>query len=684
MSFVIGGLFFWSDLTASGISLMSGTVNTSIAAGGAGLTLLVSLIFYFWAPKKYLFETAFASFVLVSILAAFLVYTTGETQSPFLALWMILAVFSGVFGIYGVGMFIVLLAIYSVALYTQAVFTAPAMSVIFIAGLIPLGISYLIWHTDKQSPSGGDDAYRRLASQLSQVAGKSDVVINAITDGVIATDSKGVIELINPAAQSIIGWGKQDAVKLDYKSVLKLIDSKGEELVELSDPVAHVLATNKPERTDRLTLVTNSGKKLLVSLVISPAGQIGSGVIIVFRDITREKADERQQAEFISTASHEMRTPVAAIEGYLGLVLNPNTAQIDDRARDFIQKAHESAQHLGHLFTDLLDVSRADDGRLQNEPKVINVVEFLYDIVEGLRPKANEKQLSLIYKPHPDGGNSPRFGERADRTISPIYYVSVDPDHLREVAANLVENAIKYTPKGTVAINVGSGEGESVQISVEDSGIGIPPEDIGHLFQKFYRVDNSETREIGGTGLGLYLCRRLCEAMNGRIWVESEYKHGSTFFVALPRLSTDEATRLIEQSANKISESHPMIESVHASPVTPAILNPSAPIATPVPPVAPAPTPMPAPTPPVATPIQMAPVPATAPIAPLPPQEPVPGPTMPAPPVTTLQPPAARRINTNRPQTPIVATQSTAQYPRQTSSPTPYITPQETLPTQKP
>src|SRR5690606_7203888 len=109
---------------------------------------------------------------------------------------------------------------------------------------------------------------------------------------------------------------------------------------------------------------THSGKKLLISLVVSPVGQIGSGAIIVFRDITKEKAEEREQAEFISTASHEMRTPVASIEGYLGLTLNPATAQIDEKARDFITKAHESAQHLGRLFQGLLDVTKADDGRI--------------------------------------------------------------------------------------------------------------------------------------------------------------------------------------------------------------------------------------------------------------------------------------------------------------------------------
>ena len=571
---VVIGLYFWG-LFADSTTFISGLSVGFSAVTCAGVALLVAVISYLSAPKEHVFEISLVNYALLIILSAALIIDTGQIHSPFIALWMIIAVFSGVFGVWGIGPFAILIAAYAVGLYIQHALDISALVTLLFAGAFPLAISYLIWHTDGPAKDKGDQAYRALATELSQVAGKSEVVINAIADGVIAVDAGGVIELINPAAQQIIGWGKQDALKLDYRSVLKLVDKKNNELDETNDPVAQVLATNKQVTNNDLTLVTNSGKNILVSLLISPVGQIGSGAIIVFRDITREKAEERQQAEFISTASHEMRTPVASIEGYLGLALNPATAQIDQKARDFIMKAHESAEHLGRLFQDLLDVSKADDSRLQNNPKVINLVEFIHDIVEGLRPKAEEKGLRLTFKPKPDD-DSPEGG---DRVLSPIYYVNVDPDHLREVVANLVENGIKYTPRGDVIVDI-SGDQENVEISVADSGIGIPPEDVGHLFQKFYRVDNSETREIGGTGLGLYLCRRLTETMNGRIWVESRYKEGSTFFVSLPRLANDEATRMIESAGNTArtmighaqaiaTEDHPAIEQPTLSPVQP-------------------------------------------------------------------------------------------------------------------
>jgi hypothetical protein len=265
-----------------------------------------------------------------------------------------------------------------------------------------------------------------------------------------------------------------------------------------------------------------------------------------------------------------MRTPVASIEGYLGLTLNPATAQIDDKARDFITKAHESAQHLGRLFQDLLDVSKAEDGRLSNNPKVVDVVAYLHDVVEGLRPKAEEKGLRMLYKPLPDDSAS----QVNERRLTPVFYVNLDNDHLREVVANLVENAIKYTPQGDVVVDI-NGDDEHVVVSIADSGIGIPAEDMPHLFQKFYRVDNSDTREIGGTGLGLYLCRRLAETMGGRIWADSEYKKGSTFYLELPRISHEDATRMIEQAGEKAATIEPAVQTNWQQPLAPTTTPPT-------------------------------------------------------------------------------------------------------------
>jgi len=479
--------------------------------------------------------------MLLGATVGLLVFTTGGAFSSFISAWMIIVVFAAVFG--PVGMALAVLSTTSYVLYSVILSKYLPVEEIFVAvtsTLVPLVAGYIIFHS-KSKKDHRDSAYYSLANELSAANSQSDIVIQAIDDGVLSINAKGVIQLINPAAQDILGWGHNDAVGLSYESVLKLSTEDKRTPGETENPVSVVLSTNKDSESDKLYATTGGGKRILLSLVVSPIGQVGDGAIVVFRDITKEYAKEKEKAEFISTASHEMRTPVASIEGYLGLALNPNTAQIDSKARDYITKAHESAQHLGRLFQDLLDVSKAEDGRLSNHPTVIDVVDFLFDVVEGLRSKATDKNLRLYYKPRPTTDPS----AQNNRFISPVLYANVDSDHLRELVSNLVENAIKYTPSGDVIVDA-TADDDIITISVQDSGIGIAKEDMPHLFQKFYRIDNSATREIGGTGLGLYLCRRLSEVMDGRLWIESELGKGSTFHLEIPRLEQTEAMHLLE------------------------------------------------------------------------------------------------------------------------------------------
>lgn len=562
------GYFFEARIDAT---LRIGTLPAVLA----GVTLLVVSLSFVRLPERVATWLPLFTQLLLVATVMMTIYTTGGMSSLFLALWMPAVILIGAFNIRA-PLFMALIPIgYGAWLALQQSLSLEEGALLFFIGLMPLSVSYLFF--SRMSGSGEDSSYRQLANQFSQVSGKSDAVINAITNGVIALDQQGIIELINPAAQHLIGWESSDALKLDYKSVLKLVDADSKELAAAADPVKKALSNNEEVRTEELSLITNSGKKLLISLVASPVGQLGAGVIVVFRDITKEKAEEREQAEFISTASHEMRTPVASIEGYLGLALNPATAQIDDKARTYITKAHEVAQHLGRLFQDLLDITKAEDGRLSNNPRVVEVVSFVQDIVEGLRPQAEAKGLILVYKPIPDDDEDSKAGRR----LNPVFYANVDNDHFREIVSNLVENAIKYTKQGTVSVDVG-GDDKQVEVSVQDTGIGIPAEDLPHLFQKFYRVDNSDTREIGGTGLGLYLSRRLVEAMEGRVWAESQHGQGSTFYMAVPRISHEEAMQLIETLRDE-EHTAPATAPVTPQPVEPMTVPPTPPVTTPQP-----------------------------------------------------------------------------------------------------
>ena len=385
----------------------------------------------------------------------------------------------------------------------------------------------------------------------SSFLGDGKAILDAVDDGVLAVDSKGNILAINPAAEQITGWNGSDAAGLVFNSVLKITNNEGGEMIEISNPVNRVLQTGENFTTRDLFIKTQSGKIVPIFLAVNSIDGQNSGVVVVFRDISKELKDNREQAEFISTASHEMRTPVASIEGYIGLSLNPATATIDARAKSYLQKAHENTKHLGQLFQDLLDITKAEDGRLKNEPVVLDAIEFSRNIWEGLKPKAEAKGLSYTFEP-----DNHKTGEK---TLTPVFFIHADRDHLHEILNNLFENAIKYTPSGMVSVNI-TGDNNNVQISVKDSGIGIPAEDIPHLFQKFYRVDNSETREINGTGLGLFLSRKLTESIGGFLDVESEYKKGSTFTVKLPRITRENAEKLKSIEDTKKAEEHQKIE----------------------------------------------------------------------------------------------------------------------------
>lgn len=466
--------------------------------------------------------------------------STGNLGSPYLALVAITGVFSAVAGLvpfFGVAAAV---ALYSAYLWQTVSPTIEQWIAFGITMYFPLLLGLFIWSLRFQIQDKSNQQVSELAHELTQESSKSEIITNAIADGVILIDAKGIIQLINPAAERIIGWGSEDATRLDYRSVLKIINIKNDIVEGQLDPVQQCLSTNQSVITDKLGIRTVSGKQLLASIMVSPLSDNSSGVVVVFRDITAQRAEEREQAEFISTASHEMRTPVAAIEGYLGLSLNPQTATIDDKARMYLGKAQESAKHLGRLFQDLLDVSRVEDGRLANNPSVIDVTTYVHNVLDDFSGQFAEKGLSVKFVPDVSH-------------VAPVFYATVDRDHLHEVVANLFTNALKYTKEGTVSVDV-TGDTDHIYIMVKDSGIGIPAEDIPHLFQKFYRVDNSDTREIGGTGLGLYLSRRLSEAMGGHLTVQSVYGEGSTFSVELPRTSKESVDAAQQASTPQTSQ----------------------------------------------------------------------------------------------------------------------------------
>lgn len=367
-----------------------------------------------------------------------------------------------------------------------------------------------------------------LTHQLDSSELKDQLMMGAIADAVVAVNRELKVVLFNDAAEQLTGWDGVSAKDVEYGTIFRLRDQQDTDLTPETDPFQAVLKTGKQKTVNNLYMLNRDKEKISFSISIAPTldahGDIG-GAIAVFHDISDQTALARERNEFISTASHEMRTPVAAIEGYLSMALNPRLATVDERANGFLNKAHDSSIHLGKLFRDLLSVTKIEDNRMSINRRPFNLSELLAQVVAEMDIIAKQKNLQL----------TAHFGanDQRGKVVAPLYRVNADPDRVREIITNLIDNAIKYSPQGTVEVSLRA-DNDLVTLSVQDRGIGISPEDQKHLFQKFYRVNSSFTREIGGTGLGLYIARNLVEQFGGRIWVEAAEGKGSTFSFSLP------------------------------------------------------------------------------------------------------------------------------------------------------
>lgn len=443
----------------------------------------------------------------------------------------------------------------------------------------------------------------------------SGLALKYIHDGVIIADKNNVVCFINPAAVIMTGCSSaENAIGLDYGLIIKIESKQGRTFSDNENPLIQAMMTNQPLDSYQASLIdSSSDKRIPVSINVIPAGDASNNRIITLRNITKELAEEGEQTEFISTASHEMRTPVATIDGYLSLALNPQTATIDERARGYLDAAEKASKHLGKLFQDLLDVTKLDDGKIKPNFEPIEVTEFVKSVVADYEMRAKDAKLNLSF------GSSGESSLAGGLKMQPVVYGFVDTSFMREILDNLLENAIKYTPEGgSVYVNV-RGDGDRFLINVTDTGIGISADDLNHVFQKFYRADNSDTRTIGGTGLGLYLVKQRTEAMGGKVWAESAFGEGSTFYVSLPRLTDSEYEKRMIMVQNLAMQKQAM-----ASATTPAAGQTAFQIAGAPNQSVPTPAPAPVSSPPVAPAVQ-------APVNPVP-SNPAPIQTSPAPP----------------------------------------------------
>ena len=372
-----------------------------------------------------------------------------------------------------------------------------------------------------------------LAEHMTQEKTRDEALLSSIADAVYAVDRERRIITWNEAAKLLTGFKSSEALGLRDYDLLDIRDTKGKKICPGNEcPIDEAWATNNPVRRDDIYMLDKDRKTIALNYNAAPIRDdrnVVTGAVVIFQDITRKKEVDRMRNEFISVASHEMRTPIAAIEGYISLAQKIGEGQLTGKVAEYLKKAHTSVIFSANLLKNLLLVSKIDEDAVPINPIIFDLNEALDEVVTALAPAAENKGLKIEFQ-----GST--ISSEGRKVLSEPMKIRADKDRIKEVIANLIENAIKFTKEGSVTGTI-SGDNNFITLCIEDTGVGIPEVEIPKLFKKFYRVDNTFTREVGGTGLGLYIARSVIEKFGGKIWAESQMGKGSKFCFTLPRVN---------------------------------------------------------------------------------------------------------------------------------------------------
>ncbi len=330
-----------------------------------------------------------------------------------------------------------------------------------------------------------------------------NAVLTHMTDAVIIVDGNGIVQLSNPAAEKIFNVRKNGA---EGKSLVEVI--RNHQLVELWKECLD-------SRKQKSTTLEITPSKLFVQGIATPLEDVfPGGVLIVMQDLTRLRKLEKVRSDFVSNVSHELRTPLASIKA-LTETLQEGALEDPPAARRFLGRMEIEIDNLTQMVQELLELSKIESGRVPLKTQLIDPSSIIEKVVERMQVQAERSGLSLL-STYPS--NLPK--------------VTADPDRIGQVFVNLIHNSIKFTrPGGRINISAYSDRGRVV-FKIEDNGVGIEPESLQRIFERFYKIDRA--RSSGGTGLGLSISKHLIESHGGRIWVESEVGRGSSFFFTLP------------------------------------------------------------------------------------------------------------------------------------------------------
>jgi PAS domain S-box-containing protein len=358
---------------------------------------------------------------------------------------------------------------------------------------------------------------------------KSSAILASIGDAVFAVDRQERITLFNPAAVHISGFSEEEAFGKQYDTVLNFAfeddHRKNDSFIRRAFD-GHVTSMK-----NRTILLRKDGKEVAVADSAAPIrdakGKI-QGVIVVFRDVSKEKVLDKAKTEFVSLASHQLRTPLSAINWYSEMLLNGDAGKINKDQHEYLQEIYEGNKRMVELVDSLLNVSRLEVGKLKNDPQPTSLIELADSLEREMETSTRAKQMTI--------------NNQIEKKL-PI--VSADPKLLRMILQNLLSNAVKYTAdRGDVTLTMRTAtdkdlagrlhSGHYVFLSVADTGYGIPQVQQDKIFQKLFRADNVRKLDVEGTGLGLYIVKEVAEKLGGTIWFESIESIGTTFYVLIP------------------------------------------------------------------------------------------------------------------------------------------------------
>ena len=358
------------------------------------------------------------------------------------------------------------------------------------------------------------------SNKAAEQRAQAEALFTSIGDGAIATDEFGKITRVNPVAQSILGYSESELISEWFPRKIIATSADGKVINLIDRPITKAFLTGR-SISEKTYYRRKNNDIIPVSISVSPILMGGRpiGAIEVFRDITQEEEIDRMKSEFISLASHQLRTPLSAIKTYSHMLVDGYMGEVTPAQRKSLRTIISASNRMNELISTLLNITRIESGTIAITPKQLKMDKVVEEVLKELGMQAADKEIKLLQTQVGKG----------------ITTVRTDSLILKEIISNLVSNAIKYTPDGgTITANVRLRKAD-VLVSVADNGWGIPAYAQDQVFTKFFRAHNIVKRETTGTGLGLYLVRGLLERLGGKIWFQSEEGKGTTFFFTIPR-----------------------------------------------------------------------------------------------------------------------------------------------------